>query len=232
MASSIIRRPVAIRPTAVQPSPTTSSQAEGSMAIQVINKRLAAKNPQKTKYQNPIALPKIKADPAQSNPQPSMSRNLFGKIGAKGKEKVGKRNSDAARQNSIKVNEEVWNRKGVTKSDNITEEGFDTKAQNNNGRVGRPKQLRKLMHNDKVSSADRGWLKQDQNQIIRGKRQNLRVPKGKELAHRTGFEAAKGYDYSYADLQDKDLHKLQHKYDGMGKKNKINMQENNNANKY
>ena len=90
----------------------------------------------------------------------------------------------------------------------------------NAGRRGKQQQLRKLMDDEKVSSSDRGWLKQDLNAINRGKRERLRVPPNKELAHKRGFEAKKGYDYSYTVLQEKKLHKLQHKYDGKGKKNK------------
>ncbi|WP_399257192.1 polymorphic toxin type 8 domain-containing protein [Terriglobus albidus] len=33
----------------------------------------------------------------------------------------------------------------------------------------------------------------------------------KNLAHRRGKEARKGYDYSHSDLQDKDLHDTQHR---------------------
>ncbi len=40
------------------------------------------------------------------------------------------------------------------------------------------------------------------------------VPQGKNLAHCRGFEAKKGYGYEYGDLQDIELHKLQHKYEG------------------
>jgi hypothetical protein len=32
-------------------------------------------------------------------------------------------------------------------------------------------------------------------------------------------KASKGYGYEHSNLQDKDLHKLQHKYDDFGKKN-------------
>ncbi|MFP4309645.1 MAG: polymorphic toxin type 8 domain-containing protein, partial [Desulfococcaceae bacterium] len=64
------------------------------------------------------------------------------------------------------------------------------------------------------SSVDRGWIKKDMNQIKRGTRKNVRVPPGKNLAHRRGFEAKKGYGYEHSDLQDIDLHKLQHKHEG------------------
>lgn len=52
------------------------------------------------------------------------------------------------------------------------------------------------------------------NSIERGQRTNIRVPPGKNLAHRRGFEAKKGYGYEHCDLQDIDLHKLQHKQEG------------------
>jgi len=89
----------------------------------------------------------------------------------------------------------------------------------NTGRAGKQLRLKKLANDDKVSSTDRGWLKQDANQILRNKRKNLRVPIGKELAHKRGFEASKGYDYQHANLQDIQLHRLQHKFDNKGLKN-------------
>ena len=93
-------------------------------------------------------------------------------------------------------------------------------ASTSSGRAGKQSRLKELMVDPKISSSDRGWLKQDYNQIQRSKRQNFRVPPGKELAHKRGFEAAKGYDYSHSNLQEKGLHKLQHKFDDMGRKNK------------
>src|SRR5690606_32784426 len=68
------------------------------------------------------------------------------------------------------------------------------------GRKGKQEKLRKLMKDPKVSSADRSWLKQEHNQVKRKKRANMRVPKGKELAHKRGFEASKGFDYSHSVL--------------------------------
>ncbi len=50
----------------------------------------------------------------------------------------------------------------------------------------------------------------------------MRNPPGKDLAHSRGKEAAKGYSYKHSNLQDKDLHKRQHKYDNNGRKNKEN----------
>jgi len=82
------------------------------------------------------------------------------------------------------------------------------------GRSGRQARLRELAADPKVSSADRGWITQEMNSIARGQRSNIRVPPGKVLAHRRGFEAKKGFSYQHSDLQLVDLHKLQHKYEG------------------
>ena len=88
------------------------------------------------------------------------------------------------------------------------------------GRAGKQMRLRQLRDDPRVSSADRGWIAQEQNAIDRGRRDTIRNPPGKDLAHERGREAAKGYDYEHSNLQDQDLHKLQHKYDDWGRKNK------------
>lgn len=82
------------------------------------------------------------------------------------------------------------------------------------GRLGKQARLRELLHDDKLSSALRGEIKRDINEIKRGKRKTIRVPKGHNLAHRRGYEARKGYGYKHADLQDVGLHKLQHRIEG------------------
>jgi RHS repeat-associated protein len=87
------------------------------------------------------------------------------------------------------------------------------------GRAGKQERLRELGRDDKVGSADRGWIKQEMNSIERGHRSRIRNPPGKELAHERGREAAKGYDYKQSNLQDRDLHRLQHKYDDFGRAN-------------
>lgn len=89
-----------------------------------------------------------------------------------------------------------------------------------NGRAGKQKQLKHLMEDNKLGNRDRGWLKQEYNAVQNKKRKAMRVPLGKHLAHKRGQEAAKGFDYGHAHLQDVDLHKLQHKYDANGIKNK------------
>jgi RHS repeat-associated protein len=82
---------------------------------------------------------------------------------------------------------------------------------NNGGRNGKQAKLREIKNDPKTSSADRGWLKQDQNAIDRGNRSTLRVPPGKNLAHERGKEARKGFSYKNSKLQDIDLHKTQHR---------------------
>jgi hypothetical protein len=98
------------------------------------------------------------------------------------------------------------------------------------GRAGKQARLRALLSDPNVSSADRGWIQQELNSIARGQRPNIRLPGssrvrqlggrtyggpgGKVLAHRRGLEARKGFDYSNADLQDIELHMLQHRYEG------------------
>lgn len=88
------------------------------------------------------------------------------------------------------------------------------------GKVGRQKRLKEVANDPKASSADRGWIKNEQRQIAQGNRRSIRNPPGKDLAHERGREAAKGYDHRYSRLQDRDLHRLQHKYDNWGRKNK------------
>lgn len=86
--------------------------------------------------------------------------------------------------------------------------------------VTKQTRLKQLQNDPKESRPNRGWVKQEQNQISRGKRNNIRVPPGKQLAHPRGQEAAKGYGHKNSKLQDEKLHKTQHKYDNYGRKNK------------
>ncbi|WP_169045600.1 RHS repeat-associated core domain-containing protein [Aeromonas salmonicida] len=88
------------------------------------------------------------------------------------------------------------------------------------GRTGKQKKLRDLANDNKLGSADRGWIKQEINSIERGQRKSIRNPPGKDLAHERGREASKGYGYEHSNLQDRDLHRLQHKYDNFGRDNK------------
>lgn len=90
----------------------------------------------------------------------------------------------------------------------------------NPGRTGKQTRLRELANDPKLGSSQRGWIKQELTRIDRGQRKNIRNPPGTHLAHRRGFEAAKGFGYKYSDLQDINLHRTQHKHDKGGKANK------------
>ncbi len=115
-------------------------------------------------------------------------------------------------------------KKGIKNADELVEAirrgDVDPKElTKNTGRTGKQARLRELANDDKLGSADRGWIEQEMNSIERGQRKNIRNPPGKDLAHERGREAAKGYGYEHSNLQDRDLHRLQHKYDNFGKKN-------------
>jgi uncharacterized protein RhaS with RHS repeats len=82
------------------------------------------------------------------------------------------------------------------------------------GRTGKQARLRELATDPDLGSADKGWIQQEMNSIERGQRSTIRNPPGKDLAHRRGYEARKGYSYKHSDLQDRSLHRLQHKHEG------------------
>jgi hypothetical protein len=90
------------------------------------------------------------------------------------------------------------------------------------GRTRAQERLKQIAEDPNTSSADRGWLQQEQNAVARGQRPTMRNPPGKQLAHTRGREAAKGYDHveSPSNLQDTDLHRTQHRYDNGGRANK------------
>ncbi len=92
----------------------------------------------------------------------------------------------------------------------------------NVGRGRSQQRLRQLGKDPNTSSADRGWIKQEENAVQRGNQPRMRNPPGKQLAHARGREAAKGYDHvdSPSSLQDTDLHRTQHKFDDQGRANK------------
>jgi hypothetical protein len=110
----------------------------------------------------------------------------------------------------------------VVAHDQIGRAGHERSAKppEKDGRKGKQKRLREIADDPKVASADRGWIRQDLNEIKRGARGKVRVPPGKELAHERGREASKGYGYEHSNLQDEDLHSTQHKYDKFGRANK------------
>ena len=93
------------------------------------------------------------------------------------------------------------------------------------GRSGKQKRLKALMLDDKLGSADRGWIRQEVHAIkTKSKRmskdrelkeqKNIRVPPGKHLAHKRNKAAKDGFGYEHSDLQEINLHLLQHKHEG------------------
>ncbi len=90
------------------------------------------------------------------------------------------------------------------------------------GRRGRQEKLKETTNDPRASKADKGWVKQEKNEIAQGKRTSIRNPPGKVLAHERGRESAKGYSYKHSKLQTKELHDLQHKHDDNGRLNKEN----------
>lgn len=95
--------------------------------------------------------------------------------------------------------------------------GFIKNHKGNQSREGR---LKDLVDDPKVSSADRGWIRQEMNEVASGKKGHLRNPPGKDLAHERGREAAKGFGYEHAHLQNRKDHRTQHKLDWGGRRNK------------
>ena len=108
----------------------------------------------------------------------------------------------------------------IEKAIEAVKNGDNAKALLKQGRAGKQEKLRELATDPKLGKADKGWLKQEINAVDKGKRTSLRNPPGKDLAHKRGKEAAKGYSYKYTDLKNKSDHTLQHKYDRNGKLNK------------
>ena len=75
-----------------------------------------------------------------------------------------------------------------------------------------------LMTNDKLPKNIRGWFVQQYNRGVPFSK--MTIPPGYDRAHFRGYESAKGYDYSYSELNMRANHELQHKYDDYGAKNK------------
>ena len=74
------------------------------------------------------------------------------------------------------------------------------------------------MTNDKLPKNIRGWFVQQYNRGVPFSK--MTIPPGYDRAHFRGYESAKGYDYSYSELNMRANHELQHKYDDYGAKNK------------
>ncbi|KQR70154.1 polymorphic toxin type 8 domain-containing protein [Pedobacter sp. Leaf176] len=98
------------------------------------------------------------------------------------------------------------------------EKMFDDKPTKSMGRNGKYNRMKVLMDDPKTPGSQRGWLKQEQNAVKKGKRTNMRMPIGYDLAHPRGLEAQKGYDHRKSKFQSRDLHRMQHKIDKGGRK--------------
>ncbi|ETD72595.1 type IV secretion protein Rhs, partial [Pelistega indica] len=81
--------------------------------------------------------------------------------------------------------------------------------------AGKQQRLRALLNDVKAPKHIRGWIQQELNRI-KGTKKRIRVPPGYDLAHWRGYENAKGFDYTYTDLNFKRNHKIQHRFDKGG----------------
>ena len=92
--------------------------------------------------------------------------------------------------------------------------------------AGRTERLSQIMSDPKQPKHIRGWLRNELRRVNSikeklGKTVRMRLPQGFDMAHWRGYESAKGFDYRHTDLNTRELHRLQHKYDKGGKLNKI-----------
>ncbi|WP_322787268.1 RHS repeat-associated core domain-containing protein [Taylorella equigenitalis] len=87
--------------------------------------------------------------------------------------------------------------------------------------AGKQARIRALAYDMKQPKSVRGWvlneIKRQKDFAAMGIKKKLRLPPGMDLAHWRGFESAKGYDYTYTDLNTRSLHKTQHKIDKGGR---------------
>lgn len=104
-------------------------------------------------------------------------------------------------------------------SDNGSKSGLPARNPDYDHKYDHEARLRQLGNDPKVGRADRGWIRQEINRVDRNRSlpakqrsggDTLRMPPGKQLAHERGRENHKGYGFVYAQLQDADLHRLQH----------------------
>lgn len=85
--------------------------------------------------------------------------------------------------------------------------------------VTRQTRLRELAGDLKTPNHVRGWLNQELKNVERGQRTTVRNPRGYDLAHERGREAAKGYDHRFSTLVPRDLHRFKHSIDQYGRRN-------------
>ena len=90
--------------------------------------------------------------------------------------------------------------------------------------AGKQQRIRALANDPTQPRNVRGWVKNEIRRVdnlkAQGVTRRLRLPPGHDLAHWRGYESKKGFDYTYTELNTKDLHRTQHRYDDKGRKNK------------
>ncbi|MCO7227522.1 RHS repeat-associated core domain-containing protein [Pleionea sp. CnH1-48] len=147
-------------------------------------------------------------------PMPTLKN--AGKFAFKGTAKAVR--SALVEQQAKRIKQEV---KQQTKSQyKVTSEKVS--SAHRGGRQGKQKRLREMMDDPKVSSADRGWLKNDKRHIEYGNKSGLRLPrngrkspgrkqedKGYELAHPHDRPASQGNGYAGSKLKNHADHKVE-----------------------
>lgn len=127
-------------------------------------------------------------------------------VGATGAAETAAKRVPGGKQVVKKV-EKTFGKKQVTKS---------------GGRSGKQARLKEMMNDPKVSSADRGWLKNDTRHVQTGNKSGLRLPrngrkspgrkasdKGYELAHPHNKPASQGNGYDGSKLKNHADHKVE-----------------------
>ncbi len=97
----------------------------------------------------------------------------------------------------------------------------DLQSKRDNKDLSKQVRLLSLLFDNRAPSWVRGWILNELRSLDGVKKKRVRVPPGMELAHRRGYESAKGYGYEFSSLQSSELHRLQHKYDCYGVRNPV-----------
>ncbi|WP_341480460.1 RHS repeat-associated core domain-containing protein [Cognatiluteimonas telluris] len=90
----------------------------------------------------------------------------------------------------------------------------DRDPEGERSRAGRASAISRIRNDPKTPSCVKGWLKQEENHILRGGRgkkltKYMRLPPGFELAHLQDQAACSGCDYKNTVLQNKKVHNIQ-----------------------
>ncbi|MFZ5638569.1 MAG: RHS repeat-associated core domain-containing protein [Pseudomonadota bacterium] len=148
---------------------------------------------------------------------PRLGVNLGARVAARVAKRQAFRQAQAA--HAARIAAQLSKRQSAARKGLCSQVARAGRVASNGGRAGKQARLRELARDPKLGRSDRGWIRQEMNSIERGQRSSIRNPPGKDLAHERGREAAKGYGYEYSNLQDRTLHRLQHKFDDFGRAN-------------